>query len=340
MRTLLNNGCALAYVNSVGEPLADKIPDYMGLEVSLPKLVCRNSFDLTISYKRIGIASPLNSKFVVYREMERAVTDRFKPFGKLTILCSEESLNSVSNILDLNMKNEIDTKVCKVIKLVLGKNFKVTSNMYYFNVDISGMAFGNSDTKGVLEDANALDSTVYEYLHSRYMHLLLFDNWMHSKQVVGLNKYVCDMLNKNSKEVLEHLASLGVRLFDGTCGDAIKAHLGSSFSLSDKRDGYNFYPKIRGRLPRLVEYYSQEVSNGVITKDRIPEMFKSIADEMASEVMDLVKPNDYGLGMSEECSGMMCDYNLDFAVAFGYARYIFNGGDNGLLFSEYMRERL
>ena len=44
MRTLLQNGCALAYVNSVGEPLADKIPDYMGLEVSLPQLVCRNSF--------------------------------------------------------------------------------------------------------------------------------------------------------------------------------------------------------------------------------------------------------------------------------------------------------
>lgn len=335
MRTLLNNGCALAYVNSVGEPLADKIPDYMGLEVSLPKLVCRNSFDLTLNYKRIGIASALNSKVAVYREIERPVTSRFKVFGKLTIICSDESLNSISDILDLAMKNEIDTEVCKVIKDILGENFKVTSNMYYFNVDISGMAFGANNTKGVGDD---IDSIVYEYLHSRYMHLLLFDNWMYSKQFVGLNKYVCDMLNKNSKEVLEHLASLGVRLFDGTCGDAIKAHLGSSFSLSDKRDGYNFYPKIRGRLPRLVEYYSQEVSNGVITKDRITEMFTKIADKIASEVMNLVEPNDYGLGMSEECSGIMCDYNLDFAVAFGYARYIFNGGDNGLLFSEYMRE--
>lgn len=130
MRTLLQNGCALAYVNSVGEPLADKISDYMGLEVSLPKLVCRNSFDLTIKYKRIGIASALNSKFVVYREIERAVTDSFKPFGKLTIICSEESLNSVSNLLDLNMKNKIDSKVCKVIKHVLGDKFKVTDSMY------------------------------------------------------------------------------------------------------------------------------------------------------------------------------------------------------------------
>ena len=338
MRTLLNNGCALAYVNSVGEPLADKIPDYMGLEVSLPKLVCRNSFDLTISYKRIGIASPLNSKFVVYREIERAVTDRFKPFGKLTIICSEESLNSVSNILDLNMKNEIDAKVCKVIKSVLGNEFKVTDSMYYFNVDISGMAFGNSDTKGVGDDA--FDNIVYRYLHNRYMQSLLLDNWVYSKHHSDESKHICNNFKNSSKEALEHLKGLGVKLSSGAYGSKEVAYLNSAFYLTDIREDYNFYPKCESYVPRLVKSYKEEVDSKVITKDRITKMFKSIADEMASEVMDLVKPNDYGLGMSRKSMSMMCDYNLDFAMAFGYARYIFSNGRNVEIFNDYMREAI
>lgn len=200
------------------------------------------------------------------------------------------------------------------------------------------MAFGNSDTKGVGDDA--IDEIVYGYLHNHYMRSVLLDNWIYSKHYYNESKRICNNFKNSSNEVLEHLKSLGVKLSSGAYGSKEVTYLNSAFYLTDTREDYNFYPKCESYVPRLVKSYKEEVDSKVITKDRITEMFKSIADKMASEVMDLVKPNDYGLGMSRKSMSMMCDYNLDFAMALGYARYIFSSGKNVEIFNEYMREAI
>lgn len=137
-------GCALVFVNSPKKAISKEVSDFYGLEVTLPNLVCKESFDILLRYQRIGIVNlPDKSKVLAHKPVERFIFKGFKAFDNVTIVCSAASSGSLSNLFDTTKENKLDVKVAAVIKGLLGNEFKLGKEMCYFNVDISEMKFGS-----------------------------------------------------------------------------------------------------------------------------------------------------------------------------------------------------
>ena len=161
-------GCALAFVDSPKKALSKEVSDFYGLEVTLPNLVCKESFDILLRYQRIGIVKlPDKSKVLVHKPVERFIFKDFKSVGSITVVCSTSGSGRLSKLFDTTKANKLDVKFAAVIKGLLGNEFKLGKEMYYFNVDISEMKFGSK--KGIAfqdMDDDTISKMIYDYLEA------------------------------------------------------------------------------------------------------------------------------------------------------------------------------
>ena len=71
MKALQDAKCAIINVDETEKSLAKGIASFCGLEVALPRLICKDSYDLMLDYKRVGIAKLQNKNFIIYKDIYR-----------------------------------------------------------------------------------------------------------------------------------------------------------------------------------------------------------------------------------------------------------------------------
>ena len=121
-------------------------------------------------YMMDSSGKPVKGKIAIHKPIDRYIFNKLKIVGGLTIICGESKLSSLGGLIDINSKNELDSRVAKVIANVLGDAFKLESKMYYFNVDLKGMKFGSNTGIGLNKiDDNTLSSMLFNSIKYSYL---------------------------------------------------------------------------------------------------------------------------------------------------------------------------
>ena len=341
MKALQDAKCAIINVDETEKSLAKGIASFCGLEVALPRLICKDSYDLMLDYKRVGIAKLQNKNFIIYKDIYRYITKNFKAKANLTIVCTKESLSTLGNIIGNNTNSAIslDKRVGSVIKCLLGAEFNTSDEMVYFNVCIDNISFGSSSNKLPIYDDknNNFWDMQYRYFKNRYIADILYSYW--NKYFRGGEDDVNERLSelyKSKSPLLEKLKSIGVDLGYGCLKEEVPARP-SIFELYDTRGDFSFFAFGKTYYTEMAQV---EAETYVLDKSNIDKMFTRIGEDMLDEITDEPASGlKIAKGMSDDESGLVCAYELEYAAAFAFCRRIFKNGsrENKFTLNNYIR---
>lgn len=342
MKTLQDAKCAVVNVDETEKSLAKGIASFCGLEVALPRLICKDSYDLMLDYKRIGIAKLKNKNLIIYKDIYRYITKNFKTKANLTVVCAKESLSTLGNIIGNNANSVIslDKRVGSVIKSLLGDKFNTSNEMVYFNVCIDNIPFGSSSNKHTIYDSdNNFQDMQYRYFKNRYIADILYSYW--NKYFRGGEDDVNERfseLYKSKSPLLEKLKSIGVDLGYGCLKEEVPARP-SIFELYDTRGDFSFFAFGKTYYTEMAQVKAETY---VLDKSDIDKMFTRIGEDMLDEITDEPASGlKIAKGMSDDESGLVCAYELEYAAAFAFCRRIFKNGssDNKFILNNYLRDK-
>lgn len=329
MKTLQDAKCAIVKVDETEKLLKNGIPSFCGIEVALPSLICRDSYNLMLDYKRIGIVKTHSKNYIVYRDIYRYITKDFKTEEVFTVVCSKESLQALGGIIgnDTDCVMPLDPRVGGVIKSLLGDKFNATDNMCYFNVYVDGIPFGSSSNKSTIYDTNNnFWDMQYRYFKNRYIADII--HFYYDKYFGGGKDDVNERfseLYKSKSPLLEKLYSVGVDLGYGRLESDIPGKR-NLFKIYDIRGDFKFFAYGKNDY---INNCRKKAETYVLNKSDIDRMFARIGEDILDEITETVEPvrgQTIADDMSDDASGMMCLYELEYAAAFAYCRYIFNDG--------------
>jgi hypothetical protein len=330
-------GCALAFVDSPKKAISKEVSDFYGLEVTLPNLVCKESFDLILRYQRIGIVNlPDKSKVLVHKPVERFIFKDFKAAGSITVVCSASGSGSLSKLFDTNKVNKLDVKVAAVIKDLLGNGFKLGKEMCYFNVDISEMKFGSK--KGIAfqdMDDDSISKMIYDYLEAYIKRDMMDGIWTDSG--VRDKENIHPMYLSKSKEALDLLRTKGVNLESGIVGKLTSLKPKTNIlSIRDKDFPFEF---------RMTPYYCNTLSSKfrpetLNSEESIENILDYVSKKMDYEITERGGFKEYAGGMSDSDQRIYCFYSAHREAACSCLGYVFNDSKNISLLNNYFRNKL
>lgn len=335
-------GCALVFVDSPKKAISKEVSDFYGLEVTLPNLVCKESFDLLLRYQRIGVVNlPDKSKVLVHKDVERFIFKDFKAFGSITVVCSASGSGSLSKLFDTTKANKLDVKVAAVIKGLLGNGFKLGKEMYYFNVDISEMKFGSK--KGIAfqdMDDDSVSKMIYDYLEAYIKRDMINGIWTDSG--VRDKENIHPMYLSKSKEALDLLRTKGVNLESGIVGKLTSLKPKTNIlSIRDKDFPFNF------RMTKYTGYinsakFRMETTKAFNIDDEkvVDEIVNHVSEKMDYEITELGGGEAYAYGMSDSDQQIYCFYGAHREAACTCLGYIFDGSRNMPLLNNYFKKKL
>lgn len=330
-------GCALVFVDSPKKAISKEVSDFYGLEVTLPNLVCKESFDILLRYQRIGVVNlPDKSKVLVHKTVERFIFKGFKAFGDVTIVCSAASSGSLSKLFDTTKANKLDVKVAAVIKGLLGNEFKLGKEMCYFNVDISEMSFGSK--KGIAfqdMDANSVSKMIYDYLEAYIKRDMINGIWTDSG--VRDKENIHPMYLNKSKDALDFLRSKGVNLESGIVGKPTSLKPKTNIlSVKDRDFPFEF---------RMTPYYGHAIASKfgpetLNNEEGIEEIVDYVSERMDYEITESGRIKNYAGGMEDSDQRIYCFYTAHREVACTCLGYVFEDSKNTSLLNNYFRNKL
>jgi len=335
-------GCALAFVDSPNKAISKEVSDFYGLEVTLPNLVCKESFDILLRYQRIGVVRlPDKSKVLVHKPIERFIFKGFKAFGDVTIVCSAASSGSLSKLFDTTKANKLDVKVAAVIKGLLGNEFKLGKEMFYFNVDISEMEFGSK--KGIAfqdMDDNSVSKMIYDYLEAYIKREMIDGIWTDSG--VRDKENIHPMYLNKSKDALDLLRTKGVNLESGIVGKPTSLKCNNNIlSIRDKDFPFNFHmTKYTGYIKSAKFRMETTKAFNIDDEKVVDEIVNYVSEKMDYEITELGECENYAYGMSDSDQQIYCFYGAHREAACTCLGYIFNGSRNMPLLNNYFRKKL
>ena len=340
MKALQDAKCAIVNVDENEKSLAKGIASFCGLEVALPRLICKDSYDLMLDYKRIGIAKLKNKNLIIYKDRYRYITENFNTKANLTVVCTKESLSTLGDIIGNNTNSliNLDKRVGSVIKSLLGDKFNATNEMVYFNVCIDNIPFGSSSNKHNIYDSdNNFQDMQYSYFKNRYIADIIHYYW--DKYFKGGEDDVNEKfseLYKYKSPLLEKLKSIGVDLGYGCLKEEVPARP-SIFELYDTRGDFSFFAFGKTYYTEMAQVKAETY---VLEKSDIDKMFTRIGEDMLDEITDEPASGlKIAKGMSDDESGLVCAYELEYAAAFAFCRRIFKNGsrENKFTLNNYIR---
>lgn len=344
MKTLQDAKCAVVKVNETEKSLAKGIASFCGLEVALPRLICKDSYDLMLDYKRVGIAKLQNKNFIIYKDIYRYLTENFKAKANLTIVCTKESLYTLGNIVGNNANSVInlDKRVGSVIKSLLGDKFNTSDEMVYFNVCIDNLPFGSSSNKLPIYDDknNNFWDMQYRYFKNRYLaDIIHYYYWSyHFKgREDDVNEKFSE-LYKSKSPLLEKLKSVGVDLGYGCLKEEVPARP-SIFELYDIRGDFEFYATGKSYY---IDSCRNKTETYVLDKSDIDKMFNRIGEDILDEITDEPASGlKIASGISDDAGGLVCLYELEYGAALGFCHKIFKNASSGNKFTlnNYLRDK-
>lgn len=342
MKTLQDAKCAVVKVNETEKSLAKGIDSFCGLEVALPRLICKDSYDLMLDYKRIGIVKLQNKNFIIYKDIYRYLTENFKAKANLTIVCTRESLSTLGNIIGNNTNSVIslDKRVGSVIKSLLGDEFNTSDEMVYFNVCIDNIPFGSSSNKHTIYDSdNNFWDMQYRYFKNRYLADIIHYYWIyHFKgREDDVNEKFSE-LYKSKSPLLEKLKSIGVDLGYGSLKEEVPARP-SIFELYDIRGDFEFYATGKSYY---IDSCRNKTETYVLDKSDIDKMFNRIGEDILDEITDEPASGlKIASGISDDAGGLVCLYELEYGAALGFCHKIFKNASSGNKFTlnNYLRDK-
>lgn len=326
MKALQDAKCAIVNVDETEKSLAKGIASFCGLEVALPRLICKDSYDLMLGYKRIGIAKLKNKNLIIYKDIYRYITKNFKAKANLTVVCAKESLSTLGNIIGNNANSVIslDKRVGSVIKSLLGDKFNTSNEMVYFNVCIDSIPFGSSSNKHTICDDNDFWDMQYRYFKNRYIADIIHYYWnYHFKEREDDVNEKFSELYKSKSPLLEKLRSVGVDLGYGRL-ESVEPSGGSLFRIYDNRGAFEFYAKGKNNY---INNCRKRAETYVIDKSDIDKVFTRIGEDILDEITEIGVIETEGPpiadNMSDDASGLMCLYELEYGAALAFCRYIY-----------------
>lgn len=342
MNVLQDAKCAIVKVNETEKSLANGIASFCGLEVALPRLICKDSYDLMLDYKRVGIAKLQNKNFIIYKDIYRYLTENFKAKANLTIVCTRESLSTLGNIIGNNTNSVIslDKRVGSVIKSLLGDEFNTSDEMVYFNVCIDNIPFGSSSNKSTIYDTNNnFWDMQYRYFKNRYLADIIHYYWSyHFKgREDDVNEKFSE-LYKSKSPLLEKLRSVGVDLGYGRLKEEVPAR-SSIFELYDIRGDFEFYATGKSYY---IDSCRNKTETYVLDKSDIDKMFNRIGEDILDEITDEPASGlKIASGISDDAGGLVCLYELEYGAALGFCHKIFKNASSGNKFTlnNYLRDK-
>jgi hypothetical protein len=337
MELLGKLGCALLCVDSPGKSLLKGISDFNGIEVTLPNLVCEDSFDIKLRYQRIGIANlPDKTKVLVRKEVDRFICKDFNMTERLTVVCGAKNLDNLSKLFDNTNKHLLDDKVSKVIAALLGNKFNLEKEMYYFNLDITSMNFGRSKTVSLNEmDSESVSKMLHSYIEYSIRRDMINNIWDKSKLRDTDN--VHPMLKDKSKEALDKLSKIGVNLEKGTVGNSTPLKSNNDLVITDKRAPFSFTRIIYTK--GIIEFFKDRFKYMHTESGDIDGCLDSISGKMDNEIFETGK-SDYTFGMSEKDKSIYTIYDAHLETACNSLGHIFNGSRNIQVVNQYLRNKL
>lgn len=345
MKALQDAKCAIVNVDETEKSLAKGIASFCGLEVALPRLICKNNYDLRLDYKRIGIAKLQNKNFIIYKDIYRYLTKNFSTKAVLTVVCTKKSLSTLSSIVGNNANSVIslDKRVGSIIKSLLGDEFNTSNDMVYFNVCIDSIPFGSSSNKHTIYDSdNNFWDMQYRYFKNRYIADILYSYW--NKYFRGGEDDVNERfseLYKSKSPILEKLKSVGVDLGYGRL-ESVEPSGGKLFRIYDTRGTFKFIAKDKNNY---ITNCRKKAETFVIHKSDIDKMFTRIGEDILDEITEVGIIETEGPpiadNMSDDDSGMLCLYELEYAAAFAFCRHIFknSSSENKFKLNNYIRDK-
>lgn len=343
MKALQDAKCAIVNVDENEKSLAKGIASFCGLEVALPRLICKDSYDLMLDYKRIGIAKLKNKNLIIYKDRYRYITENFNTKANLTVVCAKESLSTLGNIIGNNDNSVIslDKRVGRVIKSLLGDKFNTSNEMVYFNVCIDNISFGGSSNKlPVYDDKNNnFWDMQYRYFKNRYIADILYSYW--NKYFRGGGDDVNERfseLYKSKSPLLEKLKSIGVDLGDGCLKGEYPSQL-SAFKIYDTRGDFEFYATGKSYY---IDSCRNKTETYVLDKSDIDKMFNRIGEDILDEITDEPASGlKIASGISDDAGGLVCLYELEYGAALGFCHKIFKNASSGNKFTlnNYLRDK-
>ena len=342
MKTLQDAKCAVVKVNETEKSLAKGIASFCGLEVALPRLICKDSYDLMLDYKRVGIAKLQNKNFIIYRDIYRYLTENFKAKANLTIVCTKESLSTLGDIIGNNDNSVIslDKRVGSVIKSLLGDEFNTSDEMVYFNVCIDSIPFGSSGNKSTIYDTNNnFWDMQYRYFKNRYLADIIHYYWSyHFKgREDDVNEKFSE-LYKSKSPLLEKLKSVGVDLGYGSLKEEVPARP-SIFELYDIRGDFEFYATGKSYY---IDSCRNKTETYVLDKSDIDKIFNRIGEDILDEITDEPASGlKIASGISDDAGGLVCLYELEYGAALGFCHKIFKNAssENKFTLNNYLRDK-
>lgn len=342
MNVLQDAKCAIVKVNETEKSLANGIASFCGLEVALPRLICKDSYDLMLDYKRVGIVKLQNKNFIIYKDIYRYLTENFKAKANLTIVCTRESLPTLGNIIGNNTNSVIslDKRVGSVIKSLLGDEFNTSDEMVYFNVCIDNIPFGSSSNKHTIYDTNNnFWDMQYRYFKNRYLADIIHYYWSyHFKgREDDVNEKFSE-LYKSKSPLLEKLKSIGVDLGYGRLKEEVPARP-SIFELYDIRGDFEFYATGKSYY---IDSCRNKTETYVLDKSDIDKMFNRIGEDILDEITDEPASGlKIASGISDDAGGLVCLYELEYGAALGFCHKIFKNASSGNKFTlnNYLRDK-
>ena len=342
MKTLQDAKCAVVKVNETEKSLAKGIASFCGLEVALPRLICKDSYDLMLDYKRVGIAKLQNKNFIIYKDIYRYLTENFKAKANLTIVCTKESLSTLGDIVGNNANSVIslDKRVGSVIKSLLGDEFNTSDEMVYFNVCIDNIPFGSSSNKHTIYDADSnFWDMQYRYFKNRYLADIIHYYWSYhfNGREDDVNEKFSE-LYKSKSPLLEKLKSIGVDLGYGRLKEEVPARP-SIFELYDIRGDFEFYATGKSYY---IDSCRNKTETYVLDKSDIDKMFNRIGEDILDEITDEPASGlKIASGISDDAGGLVCLYELEYGAALGFCHKIFKNASSGNKFTlnNYLRDK-
>ena len=340
MKTLQDAKCAIVKVDETEKLLINGVPTFCGIEVALPSLICRDSYDLMLAYKRIGIVKTHSKNYIIYRDIYRYITKNFKTEEVFTVVCTKESLSALGGIIgnDTDCVMPLDPRVGGVIKSLLGDKFNATNDMCYFNVYVDNLPFGSSSNKSTIYDIDDFLDMQYRYFKNRYTADIIDYYWSyHFKgREDDVNERFSE-LYKSKNILLEKLKSVGVDLGYGCLKAEVPDRLGV-FELYDIRGEFKFYATGKSYY---IDSAINKAENYALDKNDINKMFTRIGEDMLDEITDEPASGlKIAKDMSDDESGLLCAYELEYPAGLSYCHRIFRNGssDNKFILNNYLRD--
>ena len=344
MKALQDAKCAIVNVDETEKSLAKGIASFCGLEVALPRFICKDSYDLMLDYKRIGIAKLKNKNLIIYKDIYRYLTKNFKTKANLTVVCAKESLSTLGNIIgnNANSVTSLDKRVGSVIKSLLDDKFNTSNEMVYFNVCIDNIPFGSSSNKHTIYDDKNFWDMQYRYFKNRYLSDIIHYYWSyHFKgREDDVNEKFSE-LYKSKSPLLEKIKSVGVDLGYGRL-ESVEPSGCSLFRIYDNRGAFEFYAKGKNNY---INNCRKRAETYVIDKSDIDKVFTRIGEDILDEITEIGVIETEGPpiadNMSDDASGLMCLYELEYGAALAFCRYIFENSSSETKFklNNYLRDK-